>query len=298
VRSERQANCVLPFGEIDAPCLTELRQTTMVRRQMKSAWTEVRSERRTDRFRVAASLIAMTLGFGLLASPDRGVAEAPLEAESTKALGGPAARPEPVAPLESPAPVDIAPVAPGGLFESVEPPAIPVEELVGSRTASSDTWRNSDGSLTVTTYALPHYFESAAGGGFEPIDTTLVEVGPDAATRTPSDVDESLPAAAPDVAAVGSARLESAANSWKVSFGASDSPDGMQVFELPDGPISFTPVGANMSEPAANGSSVTYTSLWAATDAVYAVTSMSGSSCGLLLRHLDSILTWLARSHG
>lgn len=226
-------------------------------------------------------LVALTVGLGVLTFPD-----APTQGLfASNELGepGPAAvvgeakpvEPSRVAPLSSPPPVPLLPDVPDGVFEGAASDVAPVEELVDARTALSDTWVNSDGSLTVRSYALPRYFKGDGDVGFIPIDSSLVSAA-DVNDRTPRDVSGSSPVDEEPSGAVddGGERFESAANSWTVSFGESTSLAGMQVFELGEGSISLTPVDANESKPVVEGSSVTYSSLWTEVDAVYLVSSV------------------------
>jgi len=52
----------------------------------------------------------------------------------------------------------------------------PVSEIVSDRTASSSTWKNTDGSITVRNYAAPHYYRSSSSAQWQPIDTKLSSV--------------------------------------------------------------------------------------------------------------------------
>jgi RHS repeat-associated protein len=125
--------------------------------------------------------------------------------------------------------------------------SVPVEELVSERTAMTDSWLDADGTRSVTSYFLPHYFQASDSAGLLPIDTTLVP-------------DEKVPG-----------RVRSKANSWSTSFGASTAAEGMQRFDLGKSPISISAVAASEVKPEVSGSSVSYAGLWNATDAVYVV---------------------------
>jgi RHS repeat-associated protein len=168
-----------------------------------------------------------------------------------------AAAQRPVPVLESPVPVEESSVVPVGVFagesavpvgEAREEP-VRVEELVESRSATSDAWLMSDGSLSVESYAVPRYFRSDRSTGWERIDTTLV----------------------PDDGADG--RVRSRANSWVASFGASNAADGMQQVVIGGTTISFSPIGASEAKPEAKGSTATYRELWKGTDVVYDVSA-------------------------
>lgn len=201
-------------------------------------------------------LVGASLAVGVLTFPvrsDLGVrASGVVDAGAVAGLVGQAKPVEPtrVPPLSSPRPVDVLPTVPDGLFEDEVSDSVRVEELVSERTASSDSWVNSDGSLSVTSYALQRYFQAEGRAEWLPIDSTLV-----------ASLD-------------GVGRVESKANSWSVSFGASTAPEGMQVFDLEGGLISFTPVDANESKPLTGDTLVTYAELWPGVDAVYSVSSV------------------------
>ncbi len=173
------------------------------------------------------------------------------EISDSQSESEPLPSPDDVAVLESPPPVDVEPVVPDGRFGGPEPVREPVrvEELVDARTGSSDSWLNDDGSLTVTTYALPRYFQPVGSSEWVAIDTSVV----------PDNVE---------------GRVRSKANEWSASFGGSTTPEGMQVFSLGTHTIAFSPVGALEVKPVAKESSVTYERLWPETDAVYTVSAI------------------------
>src|SRR5262245_32388113 len=150
--------------------------------------------------------------------------------------------PEPAQDVESPS----------GMFGD-EAPSEPtrVEELVELRDASTEAWLNDDGSVSMTSYLAPQFFQRDGSTEWERIDTTLVaDVGSE------------------------SRRVRSRANSWETSFGATSSPEGMQRISLGEHMVTFSPVDAVAVTPVADGSMVTYEGLWPETDAVYTVSSI------------------------
>ncbi|MGK2958042.1 MAG: hypothetical protein ACSLFB_06525 [Acidimicrobiales bacterium] len=160
---------------------------------------------------------------------------------------------EKVAHIESPNPKDSLPTVPEGRFGPSEPASKRKRgvELTEERTAISDAWSNSDGTRSIRTYAVPHYYQPQKSSKWVPIDMELAS-------------DESRPG-----------RVRSKANQWAVSFGPAGSSEGMQQFHL-DGPIvSFSPVGADPSvKPLTKDSTATYTDMWPATEAIYAVSAV------------------------
>src|SRR5512146_2393006 len=53
-------------------------------------------------------------------------------------------------------------------FGAGHPQPKPVREIVADRTATTSTWRNSDGTLSVRSYLAPHFYKSASSG-WQPI---------------------------------------------------------------------------------------------------------------------------------
>jgi RHS repeat-associated protein len=135
-----------------------------------------------------------------------------------------------------------------------------VAELVDARTATSDVWVNSDGTLSVTTYASPHHFQARGSTDWSPIDPELV------------------------VDAGRADRVRSKATRGLVSFGPAGDPAGMQQVEVDGAVVGFMPVAADPSVvPVTKGSTATYRDLWFATDAVYGV-SGEGTDERLVLK--------------
>jgi hypothetical protein len=149
------------------------------------------------------------------------------------------------------APID-AEVPSGGFGAEELAAPEPVAPLPELQQADTEAWRNDDGSVTVTTYALPRFFRTAESeGDWERIDTSLV----------------------PDTDYPG--RFRSAANEWEVSFGPTGSELGFQRFELEGGiSVVVEPVGALASTPTVDGSSVRFTEVWPTTDVEYLVSAV------------------------
>lgn len=171
-----------------------------------------------------------------------------------------------VALIESPAPERAEPSIPEGRFGSSDGTAdrTRVRELVDGRSATSDVWEHSDGTLSVRNFVVPRYFQPEGSSEWQRIDTKLV----------------------PDEGRDG--RVRSKANRWSVSFGPSDAAEGMLVFDLEGHAVSFRPLDAVRSvAPVADDSTVTYEGLWPATDAVYEV-SATGTDERLVLQSADA----------
>ena len=123
-----------------------------------------------------------------------------------------------------------------------------VRELKDRRSASSATWVNNDGSLTVERYLAPRYFKE--GGDWKPINTDL--------SRVP-----------------GTDEWTSGANEWSVTFSTPDDPDGTVQFNQPGADVTFTPrdVQASKKVPTVSGQIATYSDLWPSADLVQEVFS-------------------------
>jgi RHS repeat-associated protein len=115
----------------------------------------------------------------------------------------------------------------------------PVQEIVADRTATTSTWRDSDGSLSVRHYLTPQFFETAAGT-WSPIDSNLSPV-----------------AAEPGW-------WQSGANSWSVAFGPAGSQDGAVRFTAGGHTFGFAPQGIGDAQlaPSVSGDSATYDNAW------------------------------------
>jgi len=137
-------------------------------------------------------------------------------------------------------------------YDTVSPPADrssaqPVSEVVADRTATSETWVDTDGSKTVRLFSEPKFFKSP-DGSWTPIDSNVV----------------------PDASAPGWVR--SAANSWTARFGPTDGKSVSTEVTLASGAtIGFSPVAASTSTPEISkgtSSEVAYHSVWPAVDVV------------------------------
>ena len=160
-----------------------------------------------------------------------------------------AAASRPVVNLDSPAvkqPTPTLPAAKGFSADSSQKAPRPVAEIVSSRTATSTTWKNDDGSITVKSFVTPQFYKPSPTADWAPIDSSL-GVAPDQ----------------PD-------RVQSGANTWKVSLGAAGDPNGFEQITLPDGRISFIPEGISDPKlvPAVSGSTATYAGAWPNVDIV------------------------------
>lgn len=131
------------------------------------------------------SLLAFALSASSLLVSD--LVESPLvlaqtvEDEESIVVGSGGVAVDAVPLLRSPAPERESVVAPEGVFAGgaggpLEEAgvAVRVEELVEARSAASDAWLMSDGSLQVESYAVPRYFQSDRSSEWLKIDTTLV----------------------------------------------------------------------------------------------------------------------------
>ncbi len=172
-----------------------------------------------------------------------------------------------VALIASPETERAAPLAPVGRFgpsDSDRSRVTKVAESVEKRSATSDEWLNSDGTRSITTYALPRYYQAAGSEAWSPIDTVLVADE----TRT--------------------GWVHSNANRWTASFAAAGPEVGTQRVEVDGYAISFAPIGANeQATRATDGSAVTYDDLWRETDAVYLV-KPTGTDERLVLKSADA----------
>jgi len=196
---------------------------------------------------VCAGVLVPLLISGTLTTP---TAEAAVVAPANKA-------PHAVALLVSPRvnrPTPKVPAGAGGSSTGLSRPAPkPVSEIVADRTATSATWKNSDGSITVKDYAAPHFYKPSATTGWTPITTALSAV------------------------AGQSGRWRSGANSWQASFGPAASSGGAEQISTGGTQFGFTPEGVTSLElqPSVSGSTATYAGLWPDTNLTEQVTSNS-----------------------
>jgi hypothetical protein len=108
----------------------------------------------------------------------------------------------------------------GGVAGSTAVPRKPpkeISEIIADRTATSSTWRDSDGTITVRNYAAPHFYKPTSSSGWAPIDTKLSAV----AGQT--------------------GRWQSGANSFQASFGPAGSAGGAEQIAIGGTTVGFSP---------------------------------------------------------
>jgi RHS repeat-associated protein len=120
-----------------------------------------------------------------------------------------------------------------------------VKEITADRTASTSTWRNSDGSLSVRRYLTPHFYKTASGAW--------------------SSIDPSL---SPVAGKPGWWR--SGANSWSVAFGPAGTQGGALRFTVGGHTFGLAPQGVKDGNqpPSVAGDSATYHGIWPQADLV------------------------------
>ena len=138
----------------------------------------------------------------------------------------------------------------------------PVREVVGERTASTESWRTADGDRVLHSYPEAQYFEPAKGEGFVPIDNTLV-------------VDPKSPG-----------WLVNAGNAWQVRF--APTADAGVEYEIEGHAVRVVPEAAGKAKPAVvgtesklavdfgvsvSGNQVVYPEVWPGVDVRYTVTN-------------------------
>ncbi|MFG2040777.1 RHS repeat-associated core domain-containing protein [Dactylosporangium sp. NPDC048998] len=126
----------------------------------------------------------------------------------------------------------------------------PVQEIVSERTASTSTWRNSDGSRSVHQYLAPKYYQTSSGG-WEPIDSSLSPVPGEPGS------------------------WQSGANDWRVVFGPAGSPAGAERFTIGTHEFAVTPqqVKDPGQVPSVVRDTATYHGIWPQTDLTEHVSS-------------------------
>jgi RHS repeat-associated protein len=133
----------------------------------------------------------------------------------------------------------------------------PVRELVESRTTSSETWENADGTYSTTMFTEPKYFQPVGSNNWVPIDNSVV-------------VDESAPG-----------WFRNAGNAWSARFGpvVSDAGDvsGGVVIDAEGQHLEFAPSGVKdgsiVPVADAKAGTVTYAEVWPGVDVRYTVRS-------------------------
>ncbi len=134
---------------------------------------------------------------------------------------------------------------PGGQGSGTRAPsraAKPVKEIVADRTATSSTWWDSDGSLSVRQYLAPRFYHSKSG--WQPVNSALKGVPGQAGW------------------------WKSAANSWQASFGPAGAAGGSERIAIGTANIGFAPLGTSRSSlaPQVTGATATYRGLWPGAD--------------------------------
>lgn len=129
-------------------------------------------------------------------------------------------------------------------------PVKKVKELIARRTASSSTWLNEDGSISVEKYLVPRFYD-AGKGRWKAIDSGL--------SRVPG--------------TEGSWR--SGANSWRVEFSSASDPGGTIQITQPEASVNFTPRAVRRPDaaPSVTGAVATYPELWDGADLVQEVSA-------------------------
>ena len=119
----------------------------------------------------------------------------------------------------------------------------PVKEIVADRTATTSTWQNANGTLTVRRYLAPHFYKSASGA-YQPVDPTL----------------------APTAGQPG--WWHSQASSFGATFGPAGAAGGAEQLSVGGTQIGFAPLGvASQSQaPQVSGATAAYDGLWPGAD--------------------------------
>jgi RHS repeat-associated protein len=150
----------------------------------------------------------------------------------------------------------------------------PVKEIVADRTATTSTWQDSDGTLSVRRYLAQHFYR-AGKSGWQPIDSRL--------------------AAMPGQAGW----WQTTANNWQVAFGPAGAAGGAERLSVGGAQIGFAPVGVSdpSQAPVVSGSAATYRSLWPGVDLRDLVTS-SGVKEVIVIDGPGSAATFAFRLQG
>jgi len=147
------------------------------------------------------------------------------------------------------------------------------EEVVDKRTATTQTFRNEDGSFTQKQFSRPKFFKKE--GKWQSIDTSIVE------DKNAGDSGNIFGRALGEVQswATSTDTLTIKENEWQARFAPSDAEQGMVRIKKGESQITFTPVGANKKvkpvvKTDTNGEqTVYYYNIWPGVDLEYAVMS-------------------------
>ncbi len=164
-----------------------------------------------------------------------------------------------------------------GSSEPLSPPTIQKQsfqphELVNTRTATSTTYLNKDGSLTKTKYFTPHFYQN--NGSWDPIDTTLLE---DTNAADSGNFLGQLWGTVESWFSSPNAYIEKA-NGWLARFAPSNFTGGMVRIKQGNDQVGFSPVNANEINPsittdAKGQQTVHYDNLWNNVDVTYKIES-------------------------
>jgi RHS repeat-associated protein len=194
-------------------------------------------------------LVVLAAVAGLVSTSAAGLTPQPASASTG------AARPHRLALLQSPRVRRVAPKAAAGGYSPAatrakRPPRL-VSEIVADRTATSSTWRDAGGALTVQEYAAPHFYRRPGSATWVPIDTDL-----EAVAGKPG-------------------WWRSAANSWQVSFGPAGAAGGAEQISTGGTVVGFAPQGVTSRglAPSVSGPVASYAGLWPHADLTEQVSS-------------------------
>ncbi|MFJ8582939.1 RHS repeat-associated core domain-containing protein [Micromonospora sp. NPDC093277] len=192
----------------------------------------------------AAATAAVVLSAGLVVVSDSGAV----------ATQGPAASSQPPGLLSSAPvnqPIAQAPAAAFGAGDIARKPSAGARELVQRRTATSAVFENANGSLTVRSYAEPHFYRPSGSSAWQEIDSDL----------------------APISARPGWSR--SKGNSWSASFGPAGATGGGVQITNAGRQFGFAAreVADPGKEPSVSGNRATYRGIWPGVDVEETVTA-------------------------
>jgi len=127
-----------------------------------------------------------------------------------------------------------------GLGGSARSLAKPVREIVADRTATTSTWVDSNGQLSVRRYLAPHFYKKSGSSGWVPISTSLSSISGQAGW------------------------WHTTADNWQVAFGPAGAASGSERVTIGGKQIGFSPMGVSRPAqvPSVSGSTATYSDLW------------------------------------